>query len=71
MTERALVLYPFLEVASVTPEPSPGAAAVRPETVVCKRCLKEIYSAKSPDCKVQWLLIPEHFETHGIKVEIR
>lgn len=67
-SEPSLVSNPFLAVAKVTYLDSPYATLPAPRTVTCKLCDKEIYNVAAKDCSVQWLLIPEHFETHGVKV---
>lgn len=62
--EPILIQNPFLDVATVIyPQGS-----ILPKAVACKLCGKEIYSVEARDAKVQWLLIPEHFEGHGIQV---
>lgn len=72
-SDPGLVPNPFLEVAEVTylhglDIALHDTAIPTPRTVICKLCDKEIYNVTSKDCSVQWLLIPEHFETHGVKV---
>jgi hypothetical protein len=62
-----LVPNPFLDVAEITY--LDGETEIpAPRTVACKLCEKELYNVEAKDSKIQWLLIPEHFETHGVKV---